>query len=310
LCCGIPTPSQVPGKEYVDFPNKDDTGALAKLQNLAWDGGGGIVNSFNWTGTFQSPAGTPIADPGRVVDALANLGDALFDEVIANTAHLLVSATGDPLAPIMVEPIGGCGGGPCPVWATAAQIDQHGVTDLDGLEVWGPETPDGVGQDDSNRISLRGDPLGVAVWACGAPGPCVPRISDAMIAAAIGLSPTVQIDLDALMYKDNGLPDDPTGDELLFSIRPFGPYDGGEVWHWIVGPGPATFLNHGSAKFDCAGNPTGSNAWDTANCVTNLLGNENMDALEAIRMPEPGSLALLALGLLGLAPYVRRRSRK
>ncbi|WP_013325336.1 hypothetical protein [Gloeothece verrucosa] len=142
---GIPTPKQVPGKEYADSPNKDQNGAADAGQSLLWDGNGGVADGFDFG--------------DQEVDALANYGDALFYEVIHNQAALLFSTTGDGVAPILSESITGVGA----VWATAAQIDANGVNDLDGLEVWGPE-----GVPDANRYSLLREILMVyrcMLWA-------------------------------------------------------------------------------------------------------------------------------------------------
>jgi hypothetical protein len=200
--------------------------------------------------------------------------------VVANQSALLVSATGDPVAPIRAESITGG----ISVWATAAQVDHHGVTDLDALEVWGGEL-----LDDSTRFSLEGDPTFVAVWAYDSGlDTSVPLITSGQIAAAIGQPNLLpQIDLDALMMG---------GEQLLFSIRPIdGFFDGGEIWSWD-GIGLAAFLSHGG------------HLWDTANDVTVLLGAENVDALEAVSaVPEPSSLSLTLFAALG-ALALRRRN--
>ncbi|WP_013325333.1 PEP-CTERM sorting domain-containing protein [Gloeothece verrucosa] len=216
---GIPTPKQVPGKEYVDSPNKDQNGAANAGQSLLWDGNGGVAN------------GNDFGD--QEVDALANHADALFYAVIHNQAALLFSTEGDGRAPILSESITGAGA----IWATAAQIDANGVNDLDGLEVWGPE-----GVPDSDRYSLVGDPNGISVYALGG----TPLITTSQIAAAIGRPELEsQIDLDALMVYE------PLS-TILFSIRPIdNVFDGGEIWTWN-GVGAAQFLNHGGHLWNTA----------------------------------------------------------
>jgi len=268
------------------------------LQNLAWDGVGGIADSFDYTGAWQ-----PEPDPGDEVDALANLQDSLFFAVINDRAVLLLSVTDaagtapDPIAPVRFEETRvGCQIG---TWAAWPAVDQHGiqgVDNLDGLEVWGPETADGVGQGNANRFSLAGDSAfagagRVSVYAYTG-GVSTPYVTAAQLAAAIeepGLESV--IDLDAMMAFDvagNDLWE--TGDWLMFSIMPAGPFDGGEIWVWQNGF-PATFLNHHN------------HLWDTAFDVTAEHGLENVDALEAV--PEPATLALLAVALLGA--WTRRR---
>lgn len=260
---GVPAPPNVPGKEYADMPNKGQLPPpnLIPGQSLLWDGAGGIMNGINY---------------GNTVDAMANVGDALFDSVINNTSALLVSAKGDPIAPIMYETIpGGVG-----IWAMPPQIDQHGVTDLTALEVWGPEM-----YPDANRYSLAGDP-GWSVYAFPGGGLVTPQ----QIATAIG-APNLTVDLDALMVN---------GETYLFSIAPAGPFDGGEIWVWNSAnpaPGSASFLNHGG------------HLWDTAFNVTGILGSEDVDALEAVSTPEPGTLLMFVLGLLGLVGWRGRFHR-
>jgi hypothetical protein len=53
----------------------------------------------------------------------------------------------------------------------------------------------------------------------------------------------------------------------------------------------------------------GGYTWDTALDVKGTFGTttENIDALEAVSVPEPGGLTLLVAGTLGLFWYSRRR---
>ena len=285
----IPGPSQVPGKEYTDHLDKNDANPPVgdPLQILVFDGVGGTKNGFNYSGTFRI-GGSPINDPGREVDATAGPVDALFNSVKNNQSALLLSSTGDPIAPILSHSITGSVG----VWATIGQVDaaglaDPGVVDLDALEVWG-----GEGSGDSSHFSLEGDPGFVSVWEYDSFGnTSVPLITTAQIAGALGDADLLPlIDLDALMVDTFG---------LLFSVRPMpnGPFDGGEIWFWDL-VNPATFLVHGGRT------------WDTANDVTSLLGSENVDALEAVStVPEPSSIVLAAFGLVGLIACRWRRKR-
>jgi hypothetical protein len=288
---GIPTPEQVTGKNYVDNPNKDDLGNPSLQQVLAWDGRtpeGGITNSINYLGS--TPYNTVNADE------IAYHHDTLFKAVINDQAALLVSVTGDWGTPtvgytIWSEHIINGTTGP---WATKLQTDQHGVIDLVGLEVWGPDWPNEL-PEISDRFSLMGDPGGVAVWKVGG----IPLITDAFIGAAIGLDSAYwgSLDLDGLMMYDNNDDYFNGDDQALISIRPIGPFDGGEIWV-LNADGTATFLNHGG------------HVWDTAFDVKAAFNSdsENIDALEAVAVPEPGTFGLLALGGLALAAC-RRRSK-
>ena len=332
---GIPGPKNVPGKEYSDRFDKDtqEPPVSDPEQNIYWDGNGGRQDAFDYSG---SRAGDTVT--AREVDALANHGDALFWDVIANQAALLFSTgsttlllPGDSRAAVynaspdynqlgiheksvLVEPIGGG----IDFWATPPQIDQAGVNDLDGLEVWGglaDPTPN-----DADMYSLLGDPLinGIrtSVWYYNG-GVSTSYLNAAQIAAAINRPDIVNladiIDLDGLMVWDGGnIGQWDNSDAILFSVMPIdanldgiitpningGDIDGGEIWSWQFGQPLAQFLNHGG------------HLWDTAFNVRQATGavNENIDALEAVATPEPSSfLSLLALGTLGAASTLKRK---
>jgi hypothetical protein len=332
---GIPGPKNVPGKEYSDRFDKDtqEPPVSDPEQNIYWDGNGGRQDAFDYSG---SRAGD--TDPAREVDALANHGDALFWDVIANRAALLFSTgsttlllPGDSRAAVynaspdynqlgiheksvLVEPIGGG----IDFWAKPPQIDEAGVNDLDGLEVWGglaDPTPN-----DADMYSLLGDPLinGIrtSVWYYNG-GVSTSYLNAAQIAAAINRPDIVNladiIDLDGLMVWDGvNIGQWDNGDAILFSVMPIdanldgiitpnvngGDIDGGEIWHWQFGQPLAQFLNHGG------------HLWDTAFNVKLATGavNENIDALEAVAVPEPSTfLSLLTLGSLGAASTLKRK---
>ena len=131
----------------------------------------------------------------------------------------------------------------------AQQVNLQGVHDAGDLELWGPE-----GSADANVYSVAGDPVNpstgkrTSVWAY------VPSLTSSFplytaddIAEAIGRADLAgQIDVDALM-SFNG--------QLLFSIKPIGPFNGGEIWYWNPGPdalhpNAAVFLNHGGHLWD------------------------------------------------------------
>jgi len=129
----VPTPCQVPGKEYSNHVDKDQFGVADPLQVLMWDGQGGVANTFDYTGSGVDD---------YEVDALANYHDALYHAVINDQASLLWSTTADPQ--IYYEKPHCCPGNG--VWATAAKVNagtyadgSPHLNDVDGLEVWGVE---------------------------------------------------------------------------------------------------------------------------------------------------------------------------
>ena len=343
----IPWPKNVPGKEYSDRFDKDtqEPPVLDPEQNIYWDGNGGRQDTFDYSG---SRAGD--TDPAREVDALANHQDALFWDVIANQAALLFSTgsttlllPGDSRATVynaspdynqlgiheksvLFESIGGG----IDFWAKPPEIDQAGVNDLDGLEVWSSVSPTSSQYpspadptpDDADMYSLLGDPLinGIrtSVWYYNP----ITQISNsyitaAQIAAAINRPDIANlaniIDLDGLMVWDGGnIGQWDNSDRILFSVMPIdanldgiitpningGDIDGGEIWHWQFGQPLAPFLFHGG------------HLWDTAFNVKLATGavNENIDALEAVAVPEPSTfLSLLTLGTLGAASTLKRK---
>ena len=126
----------------------------------------------------------------------------------------------------------------------------------------------------------------------------------------------MEIDLDALMVYDQewevqypsgftfGPGPNPNGysDSIMFSVMAndatvggIGSFDGGEIWIWTVGL-PAVFLTHGGEL------------WDTLHMVglDFGVGTEEINALEAVAIPEPGTMALLAIGAVAL---IRRRRK-
>ncbi|MGI9427995.1 MAG: PEP-CTERM sorting domain-containing protein [Bythopirellula sp.] len=182
----LPSVTQVPGKEFSDSINapasavdRDALGNLDFEQNIAWDGAGGVADTFDYTGSrLQIDPHVP----DREVDAIANKEDMLFGALIDDRSQLLFSTDLDPnvryeLHQQMLLPAPQVGG----IWATPAQIDvMNPPVDVDGLEVWAP-APDpnfdnqvpadaaqrindfngiGVeGADDANRYSLITDPF-------------------------------------------------------------------------------------------------------------------------------------------------------
>jgi hypothetical protein len=309
----IPTPKEVPGKDFSDVRDRNAAGAPDVEQVVAWDGLGGVRDSFDYD---ELPNTRPLYPPSTEVDGLAAGGDALFAEVVANQAALLFSVETD--ANVMFERATGFPAAPAGfgVWATALDIDaMNPPLDTDALEIWG-----GDNADDANRYSLAGDPfvqlpqaaLKVAVWEYDQVGlTSLPHTFTTDLAAAMdlqfagmGMGGPVwgqlveSMDVDAIMTL---------GSEVLYSIRPLAvpgtpiAFDGGEIFVYTGPNAPTKFLDHGG------------HLWDTAFDVmgTFQLQHENVDVLEAAAtfVPEPGTCALAALGLLGVAGVVGRRRK-
>ena len=291
-------PVSVPGKEYSNYFDETFAGAPDPLQVIWWDGTGQSADTFDYSGAMQPYSLVELFSGGQV-DALANSGDAFFHEVTNDQVPLLASFHAHSSIHY-TEPLVAAHGAPplVGVWANPSMINTAPppleVDDVDGLEIWGPAGPGG---DDADRFSLSydipGNPGGarVSVWSYNpALDEATPFIFADEIAGAIGYPDLADhIDLDAMMTF---------GDDIMFSIRPIGPFDGGEIWVWTKGAGLAAFLVHGGE------------VWDTAHSVTGhfsgygITVDENINALEAI--PEPTTICLLGLGGLGLLRRKRR----
>lgn len=281
---GVPSPKEVSGKEYSTLPNKNYDHAAEPGRTMLWDGAGGVANGHKFaTGSDQ-------------VDALGYHADVLFGSVWANRAALAYSVTGDGTTAanrerIWAEPIAGGTG----VWARSSDVN-HDSGDLNGLELWGPE-----GVSDADRYSLAGDPNNVSIHNLDGST----YLSRSELASALGYT-GLAVDLDAMMLQDNGvLGQWDSGDLLIFSIAPVtdpgsgAAFDGGEIWTWIRGFTPAPLFHNG-------------HLWDTAYDVmanTPHATSENVDAIEAIAVPEPGAWAGAA-GLLCVGVAFANRSRR
>jgi hypothetical protein len=310
----VPTAKEVPGKDFSDIRDYEAPGGADAEQVLAWDGLGGVRDSFDYS---ASRVAYPDVLPDGAVDGIASAGDALFHAVRDNQAALLFSVETDPT--ILFERATGFPAAPAGfgVWATAADIDAMNLPlDTDGLEVWG-----GDSNDDSDRYSLAGDPFSdfvvpaesrkVAIWAYDpAANISVHHTLTTDLAAAIDLQYggigyngplwgqlVEQMDVDAIMTF---------GKQVTFSIRPLDltdpllpDFDGGEIFVYDGPASPTKFLDHGG------------HLWDTAFDVRGafLVNHENIDAIEAVAqfVPEPGSFALLLVGLIVAGGYRRQR---
>jgi hypothetical protein len=265
--------------------------------------------------TFDYDNNTFEQDGPEQVDALANMGDFLFHELLANRADLLISfrllgpsdAGAGPDAVYFETPVGGVG----TKWTQIdLDADAPGVMEnLDGLEVWGPDL-----DDDAYMYSVEGDAtlgLGNSVFAFPPPFPTGPYVPLAAVQAAcvvLGYQGG-DVDLDGLMVYDSSVDagdfDNQFGpnDEIIFSIRASGNWDGGEIVH-LKGDGSVAFLNHGG------------HIWNTAFDISGTfeVQTEEVDAIEAMihsNIPSMTGYGIIVLVLLilasGMFVIIRRR---
>ena len=295
----VPSPEHVESKEASDEFDINASGAPDSEQVIAWDlsadGVLEVADAFDYSGS------RPFPGEGQV-DALANvrdtMGHVLFQGSPVSTLLFSVRLPGGsdlPGAPILFEKTGG-------VIGTWVALDEDLPRNLDGLEIWGPISPNNL-DNDANLYSLSGDglgdPMGVSVWAYHSDTHMSEsyilqsEIANALRSAGFDISTTGEafIDIDALL---SGMTD-----EFLFSLWPFTDpitgttFIGDEVWYWQrdIFDVPR-FIEHGG------------HLWDSG------WFGENIDALEAaVPAPEPSTIMLLGSGLLGLV-VLRIKYRK
>jgi len=320
----IPSAKEVPGKDFSDSRDREAPGGPDGEQDLAWDGIGGVRDSFDYSG---SRVAYPDVIQDRQVDGLAAGVDALFQSLRDDQTALLFSVN-SPLGfsdqVYYVRPTSLPNATPgFGVWATAADVDaMNQQMDVDGLELWGPDQID-----DSNRYSLADDPFTdyvvlneshrVAIWEYDSTSHLsIHHTLTEDLAAAIdrqyggpGVGGELYSQLYELMDVDAimTLQDKVTFSIAPLTLRPFSldpllplpDFDGGEIFEYD-GPGSTTRFLH-----------QGGYVWDTALDVVNTFGvpSENIDALEAVSqyVPEPGSFALMLVGLVAACGCRRQR---
>lgn len=364
---GVMAPKEVFGKEYSRDADEDFVGAADAERVVAWDGIGGTANGLDYTGTRTNP---PFPREQQV-DALAHSRDALFNALREDRAHLIFShddeiavfppgggpmfapsvpllgpvllANGNTIngaAEISVEESGVYSSAPPELqygWAMVAEIQDTTMappSDLDGLEVWGPEPGFTA---DANKYSLEDDIVagaGTSVFSYDLTGGfSAPYIPHATIVTAVesllGIVPSTgfnrlnqpgreAINLDALMVNDvDGveLQFGGVGDSIIFSINqvvdpadPDGYYATGSelfVLEATAAGLSASFLKHGG------------HAWDHAYTLGALalpLPDQraviDINAIEAVGelvVPEPTGATLLSMAAIALlAPWRQR----
>jgi hypothetical protein len=275
--------------------------------------------------------------PGAVLAVPAAGPIPVRDGSIGGAGELSYELAGDP----SYQPVGDLTPGRLGVWAKRETLNvDDPPSDLDALELWGPEpTSDFVG--DANKYSLQSDydsfnkaipDDAVSVWNGDANG--TPFIRQSVIVEAVtsllvppaGITATdlaPLVDVDALMVQnmpgaspnvfDAATPHGP--DMVIFSIRqiqipdPADPdhliyYATGSEIFWLEADGDCGFLRHGGHD------------WDKDYALAALsysadggTGVLDINALEAVAVPEPAALVLLLLGIvsLRLGGLARRR---
>jgi hypothetical protein len=241
---GLPAPRNVPGKEYSHDPDQSAMppgGIPDPAQVINWDGKGGTADGFD----YSLPA-PPFSTSGNFqVDALAATHDALFNETMADRAHLVFSvddmarttlpggllpvavpAAGKLTTPDMinggVNTIGGAGelsfergrfGGLFPanvqgVWATQSVINGMPLPrDVDGVELWGGEPGQTLG--DADKYSVDTD------ISTGAAGPAFAVWNRVTQTGYVPLSMVVDLVANLLDIENVFEPDDVNLDALM-----------------------------------------------------------------------------------------------
>lgn len=321
---GLPSATQVPGKDFSDYRDRDENGVDMPEQVVAWDGFGGTRNATNY-------AGSRVLLPElHQVDAISNGGDALFTALREDRAAMIFSVgdvgvggrVADPTIYYVKPTLAGTVPGGHGVWATPLEIDDEinpdgtsRIRDVDGLEVWGDNQTD-----DSDRYSLYGDPFvnfpdasrKVAIWQYDAASHVSsPHTFTSDLAAAMDLQfggpgeggplfglLVEMMDLDAMMTQVN---------RVTYSIAPLD-----LTWAGLPAGFPSVFHGGEIFEYDGPGQPTrflemGGYVWDTNLDLMATFGvpSNNVNALEAVAVPEPSTMLLTLTALLGIA-YAHR----
>jgi len=170
---GVPSPRQVPGKEYSHHMDINAMAAPDPMQNIAWDGTGNAWDTFDYSNATNIPYPEGRWPQGTNVDAIANIQDRFFHEVVNDQVALLVTIDdGTAVAPVPGDyenihyQTAGAGSA-AGIWARGVIPGAPATSDIHtfavqlrqgldpghlnrwlsptGIEVWGPEvSPDPV----------------------------------------------------------------------------------------------------------------------------------------------------------------------